>query len=167
MATKKIRARGRELYLSLRRVDSYAEEDVMEDKRSGKLVLLCAGGSEPAMDWELVSSLHNVVQVAEWRWAAAALETGVRELGHEIHSVIFDKSTDALSFLQFLTTVPYEFRGDILFIESGNRAFLSSCTPRDGRILYQLTARDLDFYIQAHLGWRVETWNEPATVAHA
>lgn len=139
----------------------------MDDQRSGKLVLLCAGGSEPSMDWELVSSLHNVVQVAEWRWAAAALETGVRELGREIHSVIFDQSTDALSFLQFLTNVPYEFRGDILFVESSHRAFVSSCTPRDGRVLYQLASQDLDFYIQAHLGWTANTSHQPALAAHA
>lgn len=139
----------------------------MEDKRAGKLVLLCAGVAEPSMDWDLVSSLHNVVQVAEWRWAAAALETGVRELGREVHSVIFDKTTDALSFLQFLTIIPYEFRGDILLIESGERAFLSSCTPRDGRILYKLGNRDLDFYLQAHLGWTATECSDDPVRVHA
>lgn len=139
----------------------------MDARRDGKLVLLCRGGENPAMDWELIASLHNVVEVAEWRWAAAALETGVRDLGREVHSVIFDGSLDGISFLQFLTSIPYEFRGDILFIESPNRAFLSSCMPREGRVLYQLGAMDLDFYLQAHLGWTASDWTRSQQSARA
>lgn len=103
------------------------------------------------MDWELVASLHSVIHVENARWAAAALESSS---GHgEVHSVIFDKSIDASSFLQFLTSVPYEFRGDILFVDNSNQAFLSSCTPKDGRVLYRFSGLDIDFYIQAKLGW--------------
>lgn len=137
----------------------------MENVRGGNIILLCVGGNEPAMDWELVSSLHNVVTVADWRWAAASLETGVRHLDRDVHSVIFDQSIDPSQFLDFLATLPYEFRGDILFVERENRGFLSSCTPRDGRILYRLGQTDIDFYIQAKLGSASSAWEQQAALA--
>lgn len=123
----------------------------MSSKSNG-VILLCTGSEEWSMDWDLIGALHRTVSMSDWRWAAAALESGVKEHGREIHTVIFDRSIDAALFLQFQATLPWEFRGDILFIESAQRAFVSSCTPMDGRVLYQLGGHDLDFYIQARFG---------------
>lgn len=137
----------------------------MENIQGGNIILLSVGSEEPVMDWDLVASLHNVVTVGDWRWAAASLETGVRHMGREVHSVIFDQSIDSAQFLDFLSTIPYEFRGDILFIQHSRRGFLSSCTPRDGRILYRLSEADIDFYIQAKLGSVSSAWVEAAAIA--
>jgi len=73
-------------------------------------------------------------------------------LGHgEIERVVLDGEIEPLAFLDFLSTVPPRFLGDILFITSAGSGFLSSSVPRgDGRVLYPLLNRDVAFYIRLH-----------------
>jgi len=49
--------------------------------------------------------------------------------------------------LSFVSNLPKGFKGDVLFLERPDRAFLSAAADDDARVLYQLGADDIEFYL--------------------
>ena len=70
--------------------------------------------------------------------------------GYDLERVIIDGTATAAQFLELLTTLPAEFLGDILLVTRDGRGFLSSAGRGDGRVLYSLDERDLEFYLRAN-----------------
>ncbi|MGH9456718.1 MAG: hypothetical protein ACRD2J_03650 [Thermoanaerobaculia bacterium] len=88
----------------------------------------------------------GVIPLVNYALLEAALHAGVSEYGREIARVIFVGSITAERFLSFLAGLPIGFRGDVLFIQRSGEAFLSAVSRDDGRYLYSLTPRDVEFY---------------------
>ena len=118
-------------------------------------VLLLPSPTISTVDWHLLLAEHRMIRIPTFSILTAALDAGVKDLQEDIDSVIFDRSVSSDTFLEFLAMLPQEFRGDVLFIRDRSRVFLSSSTPRDGRILYTMSTADLPFYLQARFEIRV------------
>ncbi len=122
------------------------------DNRRVTLVARHTGNS--SRDWDFSHPLGSrLVFVDSPSFLPLAIESGF-ELGQDIERVIVDRSGSADQLLQLIASLPQEFVGDILFISDSGRGFLSAPGRGDGRILYSLSERDVDFYLQtSNLLW--------------
>jgi hypothetical protein len=101
------------------------------------------------LDWETSEREQSVITVSNYNLLNGALQAGVQELGRDIERVIFDRSVDGDTFLSFLSSLPVEFRGDVLRIRKDGSGTLSASSPRgDGRFLYGLSVVDVGFYLR-------------------
>jgi hypothetical protein len=98
--------------------------------------------------WEMIALTHPVVAARNLPVLKAAFLNGIEEGHKEIVTVVFDRSVSSETFLDFVCALPQEFRGDVLMIEEGAKAYLASTTG-DGRVLFRLEPRDLDLYMHA------------------
>jgi hypothetical protein len=78
-----------------------------------------------------------------------ALEHGIRNMQHDVERVIVDRTATAAQYLEFLSTLPYDFLGDVMFVRDGG-AFLSCSGVRGNRVLYQLEEKDVLFYLETN-----------------
>jgi hypothetical protein len=92
----------------------------------------------------------RIIEVHDLGLLMAAFHNGVSELGQEIIRVILDRAVDARAFLQVVCDLPVGFRGDVLFIDWSGGGFLSAIGRGDDRVLYSLSAADVDFYRSVH-----------------
>lgn len=79
-----------------------------------------------------------------------ALTTGLDELGRDVQRIIIDQTISADEFLDLLSSLTDHFPGDILYIYSEEKAFLSSSGRGGNRVMYSLSATDVAFYMRAH-----------------
>jgi hypothetical protein len=119
----------------------------MEQKLEGtRLTLVTRGGYR---DWETTdlatTSVMTVASLSELTLTVVDLWMAL-----DIERVILDHAATASQFLDLLTALPQEFAGDAMTIREDNTAFLSSISRGSGRVLYTLTATDVDFYLQAN-----------------
>lgn len=110
--------------------------------RDSKTTLVLMPRGEAAETWSGVGA------ILLWNYSLldAALHAGVTEYGREIARVIFERSIEATTFLDFLTRLPVGFRGDVLMVMANGHGYLSAVSRDEGRYLYNLTPRDVAFY---------------------
>ena len=89
----------------------------------------------------------RIIIVPNWNAFREGLLVGLTRDERHVERVIIDQAIPHDVFIDFLTALPVEFRGDVLYIENNERAILSAAMPREGRILYSLKASDLAFYL--------------------
>ncbi|HMC23812.1 MAG TPA: hypothetical protein VKL19_18290 [Thermoanaerobaculia bacterium] len=122
---------------------------ITTDNRRITLVARSAGTS--VRDWDYSNPMGSrIVFVDALPFLAPAIDRGVTESGYDLERVIIDGTATAAQFLELLTTLPAEFLGDILLVTRDGRGFLSSAGRGDGRVLYSLDERDLEFYLRAN-----------------
>jgi hypothetical protein len=118
-------------------------EQALEQKR---LTLVSRGGSR---DWETTglagTSIMTIDRLEELTLTLVDLSVAL-----DIERVILDCGATASQFLDLLTVLPHEFAGDAFMIREDGTAFLSALSRGSGRVLYTLTATDVDFYLQAN-----------------
>ncbi|HVT44237.1 MAG TPA: hypothetical protein VMT00_07595 [Thermoanaerobaculia bacterium] len=102
--------------------------------------------------WTAKGHSHPVIVVRNYNLLEAALDTGVRRQGREVFCVVFDQSIDSSEFLQFLTGLPHEFRGDVVLRSPDGGGFLSAIARDEGRVIYMLQPSDMDFYLGLQFG---------------
>ncbi|HYM60354.1 MAG TPA: hypothetical protein VEZ11_05625 [Thermoanaerobaculia bacterium] len=110
-------------------------------------------------------SENHIIYVRNPAMIGHALVTGLDELGRDVQRVIIDHSISADEFLDLLSTLTDHFPGDILFIHSEEKAFLSSSGRGGNRLMYSLSAADVQFYMRAH--YLVESSDTVSSVALA
>jgi hypothetical protein len=98
-------------------------------------------------DWDC--SLGATTRIIMVR-TVAILEHALSELDRDVERVIVDRGATAAEGLHLLAHLPAEFHGDVLIITSDGSGFLSARARGDGRMLYPLTAVDVDFYLETH-----------------
>ena len=117
----------------------------MEQMEQRRLTLVSRGGSR---DWESTdlasSSIMAIDSLSELALTVVDLW---KALG--IERVVLDGGASASQFLDLMTALPQEFPGDVVMIRNNGSAFLSA-TSRSGRVLHNLAAPDVDFYMQAN-----------------
>jgi hypothetical protein len=79
-----------------------------------------------------------------------ALAHAVAEMEQDVERVILDCSSTAGDFLELLTSLPAEFTGDVLMIREGESGFLSATGRGGDRVLYAVSAHDVEFYLETH-----------------
>ncbi|HEY2090793.1 MAG TPA: hypothetical protein VGJ81_02805 [Thermoanaerobaculia bacterium] len=111
-----------------------------------RITLVLRGGSR---DWETTDLAGTSIMAID---ALAELTVAVVDLSValDIERVILDQGATASQFLDLLTSLPHEFVGDAFMIREDGTAFLSAMARGNGRMLYTLTATDVDFYLQAN-----------------
>src|SRR4051794_3565161 len=114
----------------------------MEQKiEQHRLTLVARGGSR---DWETTdlatTSLMAIDELPDLTLTVVDLGVAL-----DIERVILDCAATASQFLDLLTAMPQEFAGDVVMIRNDGAAFLSAISRGSGRVLYTLTASDVDF----------------------
>jgi hypothetical protein len=79
-----------------------------------------------------------------------ALRNAVAELERDVERVVVDRSATSSESLDLLSRIPHEFAGDLLIIRQDGSGFLSASARGDGRMLYPLSAADIEFYLETH-----------------
>lgn len=116
---------------------------------SERITLVFPDPLHTELDWESSEREESIITVGNYNLLNGALQAGVQELGRDIDRVIFDRSVDGDTFLSFLSSMPIEFRGDVLRIRRDGSGTLSASSPRgDGRFLYGLSTVDVGFYLR-------------------
>ena len=115
----------------------------MEQRR---LTLISRGGSR---DWEATDLASSSIMAID---SLSDLTLTVVDLwmALDIERVILDGGATASQFLDLMTALPQEFPGDVVMIRDDGSAFLSAMSRGSGRVLYTLTATDVNFYLQAN-----------------
>ncbi|HUF18931.1 MAG TPA: hypothetical protein VMS12_12880 [Thermoanaerobaculia bacterium] len=114
-----------------------------------RITLVFPDMAQTELDWESSEREESVITVSNYNVLNGALHAGVQELGRDIERVIFDRSIDGDTYLTFLSSLPIEFRGDVLRIRKDGSGTLSASSPRgDGRFLYGLSLVDVGFYLR-------------------
>ena len=79
-----------------------------------------------------------------------ALKNAVAELDRDVERVVIDRSATAGECLDLLARLPDAFHGDLLIVRQDGTGFLSASSRGDGRVLYPLSADDIEFYLVTH-----------------
>jgi hypothetical protein len=123
--------------------------------KANGVTLLYATGRYPSMNWQNVESAAG--EVIEVHSLAAMKAFMDEESGVDVVRVVIDKTIDSMQLLEFLSSVPPSFRGDILTILSPWRGYISAIATRDnGRMLYKLGEDDIRFYFETMFETRIE-----------
>lgn len=116
----------------------------MEDL--SKITIIVSNDSVTDRDWNFsarlvflgdTSSVQRLIEMASF-------------VDLDIRRVIVDRTQSATEFLATLAALPNDFGGEVLWIESDSRAYLSTLGRGDGRLLYTMGNEDLRFYLEAH-----------------
>jgi hypothetical protein len=82
--------------------------------------------------------------------AFSMLSFALDQSTEDVERVLIDGTATAVEYLELLASLPSTFLGDVLYMRGAGHSFLS-CVGRGGdRLLYTLTSRDLDFYLQTN-----------------
>jgi hypothetical protein len=77
---------------------------------------------------------------------ASVDDTSSLDLGR----IIIDRAASADDLLELLAALPAAFNGDILFINDEGGGYLSAAARGGDRVIYQLQANDVRFYLETH-----------------
>lgn len=116
---------------------------------SSRMTLVSASGDDLRAHWTQCFGTDRVVAVDDFSSLAPLLRSVLDELPVDVERVVIDRSSDALSCLEFLASLPHSFMGDVLLIsgEERDHRFLSSTGRGGDRILYALGPDDLKLYM--------------------
>jgi hypothetical protein len=119
------------------------QTEQMEQRR---LTLVSRGGDR---DWEATDLASSSIMTID---SLSDLTVTIVDLwvALDIERVILDGGASASQFLDLMTDLPQEFPGDVVMIRNDGSAFLSAISRGSGRVLYTLTATDVEFYLQAN-----------------
>ena len=117
--------------------------------RRQKATLVFAGSDTTLVDWStMAASDSRVITVHNLNLLKDSLYLAQSFIDIEVVRVIFDQSIDAEEWLEFLTATPVGFRGDVLFVSTEEKAFLSAVGRTDERVMYKLEGPDIHFYLE-------------------
>ncbi|HUO85310.1 MAG TPA: hypothetical protein VM534_09370 [Thermoanaerobaculia bacterium] len=124
--------------------------------------LVIPGNPRSRAIWREASEREAIILVENPLLLHHVLLAASSEFGRDIRRVIFDGSLDESQLLRFLSSLPVEFRGDVMMIRPDGTAFLSSAGRAEGRHLYELGADDVELWLVAQIGWAVAASGQPS-----
>jgi hypothetical protein len=115
----------------------------MHDAR--RITLIVRGAKAQRRAWEVSAEAANrIIFVGTFSMLSHALDHGTQD----VDRLLLDGAGATDDFLELLSSLPHEFLGDVLFMRTGANSFLSTTCRANGRLLYALTASDLQFYLE-------------------
>lgn len=120
-------------------------------KDSRRISLVARSESLPHRDWDdSRASAARIVFVETMPVLSHAVRGALFEMNLDIERVVIDRTADADQLLTFLSTLPPEFHGDVVFIKHDDSGYLSATGRGGDRVLYRLSEHDVRFYLEAH-----------------
>ena len=116
------------------------------------LVFVCVTRKNGTVDWPAAHSRYQFLYTTIPDVVLASVRRSNGPGTREINAVIFDQSIGARAYLDFISEVGCEFRGDVLLIAGDGSGILSTVSPREGRYIYPLDQDDVHFYAAARFG---------------
>src|SRR5438045_1068159 len=113
----------------------------MNDQR--RITLLTRGATTASRTWNLSTKSQNRVIFVN---AFSMLPHTLEHTSQDIERILIDCSVSATSYLEFLSQLPPDFLGDVVYMCGEHNSFLSSAGRGGDRLLYTLTPADLEFY---------------------
>lgn len=98
----------------------------------------------PQRAWDLSAEAENRIILVE---VFSLLKYALDHVAQDVDRVLVDGTATAAEFLDLLAALPAAFPGDVLLIRDDGTCFLSTAGRADGRLLYAMTAIDLQFYL--------------------
>lgn len=117
----------------------------MRDARRVTLVIR-GSGTQPRR-WDTSAAATNRVLFVK---VLSMLSFVLDHQSEDVDRLVLDGAFTAEEFLVLLSSLPRDFLGDVLLVRDGNNSFLSTAGRADGRLLYSMTASDIQFYLVAH-----------------
>ena len=116
-----------------------------------RLTLIARASNKPSFDWNHERSRRGQLAFVETLNALRfAFGPAIDDVGLDFERVIVDRCGDAEAFLEFLSTMPASYSGDVLFLRDDGSGFLSATGRGGDRLLYSLRPRDVRFYLETH-----------------
>lgn len=115
-----------------------------------RISLIARGHVRPDRDWNEAGTAERRLMFAE---SPSTLAFALRAWSGstiEVERVIIDGTGTEADFLDFLTRLPVDFSGDVLFIRRNEEAYLSATGRGGDRVLYALKPGDVRFYLETH-----------------
>ncbi len=125
------------------------KETMKTDRRHITMIARRPGMCDRSWD-DSAGGGNRLIFVDSLSFLPFALDRGIKELGYDIDRVIIDHTGNAVEFLELMSSLPYEFLGDLLFVRGDGAGFLSAIARGGDRILYSLAPQDIDFYLLTH-----------------
>jgi len=117
-----------------------------------RITLLLLDDTGPVTDWSRMRSRHRrIVFVNSFDALTRAIEyAACDDSPVDVERVVIDRAASAQEFLDFLSTLPPRFLGDIVRVGEHRGGFLSAATRGEGRVLHRLSRADLRFYLETN-----------------
>lgn len=120
------------------------------------IIFVCTTRKKSFVDWSAASDRFQVLYTTIPDVVLASVRRTNGPGAQDINTVVFDQSIGAREFLEFLSEIACEFRGDVLLVNRDGGGILSTVSVRDGRYIYRLDPEDLPFYASARFGMETE-----------
>lgn len=111
-----------------------------------RITLIARDPEAPSRAWDTSSGAPSrMIFVGGF----ALLRHALDHASQDVERLLIDETATPAEFLELLSTLPQTFVGDVLLMR-GDTSYLSSAGRADGRLLYALTAEDLQFYLETN-----------------
>jgi CheY-like chemotaxis protein len=110
------------------------------------ITLVKSNPSWPGVRWRQGPDIRHIQSLDQIVRAMSMVSIAVASIG----GIVIEEAIEGVAFLDLITSLPVEFRGDILLIAGARRAFLSSCMEGGLRALYRMDdPRVIEQYLDA------------------
>ncbi len=121
----------------------------MNDQR--RITLVNRNPALTSRDWDCSPDASTrIIYVRAAAMLEYALKNAVTELDRDVERVVIDRSATAGDCLELLARLPQQYHGDVLIVRQDGSGYLSASARGDGRVLYPLSADDIEFYLLTH-----------------
>ncbi|MEO6258807.1 MAG: hypothetical protein ABIP63_00590 [Thermoanaerobaculia bacterium] len=118
---------------------------------STRRITLIHTASTSSRTWDRsVQCPSRCIAVPSFNTLRHALRSGVTELGQDVERVILDGQATATQFLDLVASLPEAFSGDVMLVREDGTAYVNAAGRGDGRVMYSLAPRDVNFYLEVH-----------------
>jgi hypothetical protein len=115
----------------------------MRDTR--RITLIVRGAESLSRLWDASPKATSRILFVK---ALSMLSFVLDHRSEDVDRIVIDSAATADEFLDLLSILPKEFLGDVVLLRGGDKSFLSTEGRADGRLLYAMTASDLQFYLE-------------------
>ena len=123
----------------------------MNTTTARRITLIHASATSSTRTWDRSFNCPSrCIVVPAFNTLRHALRSGVTELGQDVERVILEASTTATQYLELIAGLPIEFTGDVVLLLDNGGAFVNATGRGNGRVLYSLAPRDVNFYLEIH-----------------
>jgi hypothetical protein len=120
-----------------------------------RITLIARDPGAKQLNWDESNPKSRLIFIDAFSFLRFAIDRGINELNQDVERVIIDRRGTALQFLEALSSLPPEFVGDLLFVMNDGNGFLSSIGRGGDRVLYAVTPKDVNFYLETNgLIWK-------------
>jgi hypothetical protein len=121
------------------------------ENESKRITLIARAAGVADCTWRLpAGSDKRLMVIAPTRGLRHTLVNWVLKSDYDVERVIIDRAVTHDGFLELLSALPDDYIGDLLMIDEQRRGYLSSSCRGGDRVLYRLSAEDVDFYFDSH-----------------